>query len=165
MMRFNGMIYGLSQELKFLIGAFIIVLSIGFYSGLMFVNESSSTSPEGIEQQYLGNESDENAQVMKFKKSDREMLGLIHNHVLSMSIIFFLLGLLLSITQLNKNLKLFLMIEPFISIILTFGGIYLLWKEVLWMKYVVMFSGVLMTLTFLTSTLIIFYQVSTKNKG
>ena len=160
MMRLNGMIFSLPQELKLLVGAFIIILSIGFYSGLMFVNESSSASANGIEQQYLGNESDENADVMKFKKSDREMLGLIHNHVLSMSIIFFLIGLLLSITQLNKKLKLFLMIEPFVSIILTFGGIYLLWQGVIWMKYVVMFSGILMTLTFITSTVIIFYQIS-----
>ena len=164
-MRLNGMIYSLPQELKLLIGAFIIILSIGFYSGLMFVNESSSASTDGIEQQYLGNENDENAAVMKFKKSDREMLGLIHNHVLSMSIIFFLLGLLLSITQLHKNFKLFLMIEPFISIVLTFGGIYLLWKGVLWMKYVVMCSGMLMTLTFITSTVIIFYQTSKRIKS
>lgn len=160
MMRLNGMIFSLPQELKLLVGAFIIILSIGFYSGLMFVNESSSASANGIEQQYLGNENDEDAAVMKFKKSDREMLGLIHNHVLSMSIIFFLIGLLLSITQLNKKLKLFLMIEPFVSIILTFGGIYLLWQGVIWMKYVVMFSGILMTLTFITSTVIIFYQIS-----
>lgn len=159
-MRLNGMIFSLPQELKLLVGAFIIILSIGFYSGLMFVNESSSASANGIEQQYLGNENDEDAAVMKFKKSDREMLGLIHNHVLSMSIIFFLIGLLLSITQLNKKLKLFLMIEPFVSIILTFGGIYLLWQGVIWMKYVVMFSGILMTLTFITSTVIIFYQIS-----
>ena len=163
-MRLNGMIYSLPRELKLLIGAFIIILSIGFYSGLMFVNESSSSSAEGIEQQYLGNENDENAAVMKFKKSDREMLGLIHNHVLSMSIIFFLLGLLLSITQLHKNFKLFLMIEPFVSIILTFGGIYLLWNGVLWMKYLVMFSGILMTFTFAVSTVIILYQVINKSK-
>ena len=39
-----------------LIGAFIIVLSIGFYTGLLFVKETSSANPNGIEEQYLGNE-------------------------------------------------------------------------------------------------------------
>ena len=163
-MQLNGLIQTLPKELKLLIGAFIIVLSIGFYTGLLFVGETSSANPNGIEEQYLGNETDENATVMKFKKSEKEMLNLVHNHVLSMSLIFFLVGLILSITQLNKNLKLFLIIEPFVSVVLTFGGIYFLWKGLLWMKYVVMISGTLMTFSFVISTLIILFQLFKKNK-
>lgn len=158
-MQVNGLIYELSMELKWLIAAFIIVLSIGFYSGLLFVGETSSAHPNGIEVQYLGNEVDEDATIMKFKKSEQEMLTLVHNHILSMSIIFFLVGAILSITKLNKNLKLFLIIEPFISVILTFGGLYLLWREILWMKYIVMISGMFMTLTFTISVTIILYQL------
>ena len=161
-MQLDGLIYKLSKELKWLIAAFIIVLSIGFYSGLLFVGETSSANPNGIEEQYLGNEADEEATVMKFKKSEQEMLTLVHNHILSMSVIFFLVGALLSMTKLNKKIKLFLMIEPFISVILTFGGLYLLWKEILWMKYIVMLSGILMTLTFSISVLIILFQVLKK---
>jgi hypothetical protein len=158
-MEINGLIYKLSKELKWLVAAFVIVLSIGFYSGLLFVGETSSANPNGIEEHYLGNESDEEAMIMKFKKSEQEMLTLVHNHILSMSIIFFLVGILLSITKLNKKLKLFLMIEPFISVILTFGGLYLLWKELLWMKYIVMCSGILMTLTFTISVAVILTQL------
>lgn len=158
-MQLNGLIHSFPKELKLLIGTFIIVLSIGFFTGLLFVGKTSSANPNGIEEQYLGNESDENAEVMKFKKSDQEMLTLVHNHVLSMSIIFFLVGAILSVTQLNKKLKLFLMIEPFFSVLLTFGGIYLLWKGMLWMKYVVMFSGTLMTLTFTAAAGIILIQL------
>ena len=164
-MKINGILFGFPKEIKLLIGAFIIVLSIGFYSGLLFVGETSSADPHGIEEQYLGNENDENATIMKFKKSDKEMLTLVHNHILSMSIIFFLIGLILSTTQLSKKLKLFLMIEPFISVILTFGGIYLLWKGIIWMKFIVMFSGTLMTLTFLVSTLIIIVQLFRKQQA
>ncbi len=161
-MQLNGLLQTLPKEIKLLIGVFIIVLSIGFYTGLLFVGETSSANPSGIEEQYLGNETDENAMVMKFKKSEKEMLTLFHNHTLSMSIIFFLVGLLLSITRLNNKLKLFLMIEPFVSVILTFGGIYLLWKGFLWMKYIVMFSGTLMTLSFTVSVIIILSQLFTK---
>ena len=163
-MELNGLIYKLSKEIKLLISTFLIVLSIGFYSGLLFVNETSSSSPSGIQENYLGNENDEQAQVMKFKKPEKEMLSIIHSHVLSMSMIFFLLGLVLSITNLSRSLKLFLMIEPFLSIILTFGGIYLLWKDILWMKYVVMFSGTLMTMTFTVSVLIILFQLAKSKK-
>ena len=161
-MQINGLIFTLPKEIKLLIGAFIIVLSIGFYTGLLFVGETSSANPNGIEEHYLGNEDDENAKIMRFKKSDQEMLTLVHNHILSMSIIFFLVGLLVAITKLNGKLKLFLIIEPFISVILTFGGLYLLWTGMLWMKYIVMFSGILMTLTFSLSTFIILKQLFSK---
>ncbi len=161
-MKLNGLIHTLPREIKLLIAAFIIVLSVGFYTGLLFVGETSSTNPNGIEEQYLGNEKDENAMVMKFKKSDKEMLSLVHSHVLSMSVIFFLIGLLLSIVKLNIKFKLFLMIEPFVSVILTFGGLYLLWKGLLWMKYIVIFSGILMTLTFTFSIFIILIQLFSK---
>ena len=158
-MQLNGLLHTFPKEIKLLIAAFIIVLSIGFFTGLLFVSETSSAYPNGIEEQYLGNESDENANIMKFKKSEREMLTLVHNHILSMSIIFFLLGIILSTTKLHKKVKLFLMIEPFFSVIVTFGGIYLLWKGFLWMKYFVIFSGVLMTLTFSIAVIIILVQL------
>lgn len=161
-MQLNGLIFTLPKEIKLLIGAFVIVLSIGFYTGLLFVEETSSANPNGIEEQYLGNEDDENAEVMRFKKSPKEMLTLVHNHILSMSMIFFLVGLLVSITKLNRKIKLVLIVEPFISVLLTFGGLYFLWTGILWMKYVVMLSGLLMTITFTASTVIIFKQLFQK---
>lgn len=161
-MQLNGMILTFPKEIKLLIAAFILVLSVGFYSGLLFVGETSTVNPNGIEEQYLGNENNEDATVMKFKKSEQEMLTLVHNHILSMSIIFFLVGLILSTTKLNKSLKMFLIIEPFLSVILTFGGLYLLWTGLLWMKYVVILSGILMTLTFTVSVLIILIQLLNK---
>jgi len=163
-MELNGLIYKLPKEIKLIIAVFTIVLSIGFYTGLLFVNETSSVSPEGIEENYLGNENDEDAQVMKFKKPDKEMLSIVHSHILSMSLIFFLLGLILSITNISRPLKLFLMIEPFFSVVLTFGGIYALWKGILWMKYIVMFSGILMTASFTIAVLIILWQLFRSKK-
>lgn len=164
-MNLNGLIFQLSNELKLLIGVFVVVLSIGFFTGLLFVEETSEIDPMGIEEQYLGNENDEDATIMKFKKSENEMLTLVHNHLLSMSIIFFLMGLLLSITKLNYKFKLFLMIEPFISVLLTFGGLYLLWKGLVWMKYIVMVSGTLMTLSFALAAAIVLIQLLQKPKS
>ena len=158
-MQLNGIISTFPKEVKVLIAAFIVVLSIGFYAGLLFVGETSSANPNGIEEQYLGNEDDENATVMKFKKNEQQMLTLVHGHILSMSIIFFLVGAILNTTKLSRKLKIFLILEPFISVLLTFGGLYFLWKEVLWMKYIVMISGTLMTLTFTISILIILFQL------
>ena len=154
-MQIHGIISQFPKEVKGLIFAFIITLSIGFYSGIRFVNDTSKSNPQGIEERYLGNEENDTATTMQFKKSKAEIMTLVHNHILSLSVIFFLLGGLVATTGVNKKLKLFLMIEPFISILFTFGGIYLMWSGIIWFKYVIMVSGMLMTLTFLLSTFFI----------
>ena len=158
-MQLHGLIHQFPKEIKSLIFVFIIVLSVGFYGGLSFVNNTTSMNSSEIESHYLGNENDEAAEVMKFKKSEGEILTIVHNHILSLSVIFFLLSLILATTSINKKLKYFLMIEPFLSIILTFGGIYILWSGVTWFKYVVIFSGILMTFSFVSATIAIGYQI------
>ena len=158
-MQIHGLIHQFPKEIKSLILVFIIVLSVGFYGGLSFVNNTTSMNSSQIESHYLGNENDEAAEVMKFKKSEGEILTIVHNHILSLSVIFFMLSLILATTSINKKFKYFLMIEPFLSIILTFGGIYMLWSGITWFKYVVMFSGILMTFSFVSATIAIGYQI------
>ena len=158
-MNYNGLLSSFPKEIKIFIAAFVVILSIGFFTGLLFVTETSTTSPDGLVENYNGNEEDEDAEIMKFKKSEREMLTIVHTHILSMSFIFFLLGGLVWLTKLSKKMKLFLTVEPFLSVLMTFGGIYLLWTGLLWMKYVVIFSGFLMTATFTISALVVIYQL------
>lgn len=151
-----------TKELKLLVGTFLVVLSIGFFSGLSFVGETSSFSSNGVQENYLGNEDIEDAEEMKFKKTERHMLSVIHSHILSMSIIFFLIALLVYNVELNTAFKKFLMIEPLVSVVTTFGGIYFLWKGILWMKYIVMVSGMLMTLSYTLSILLVFWALLKK---
>ena len=162
-MQLNGLLQRFPKHIKMFISAFVIVLSIGYITGLQFVRHNESIAPNGIEENYLGNEEKENAQIMKFKKGKREMLTIIHTHILSMSFIFFLLGGLVSMTTISKKWKTFLMIEPFVSIIFTFGGIYLMWLGMSWMKYIVMLSGLLMTTVFIVSAGVVLFQLSKKN--
>jgi hypothetical protein len=158
----KGLIYQFPKEIKLLIVAFICTLSIGFYSGISFVKTTTNANPNGIEQRYLGNEDDENATKMMFKKSEGEIMTTVHSHILSLSVIFFMVSLLLSTTDISQKLKLFLMIEPFFSLIFTFGGIYLLWKDIHFMKYVIMISGFFMTATYTASIFIILKQILKK---
>ena len=146
----------LPTQLKILVGVFLVVLSVGYFSGLAFVENTSGASQSGIIENYNGNEENEEALEMKFKKSDHEMLNIIHTHVLSMSIIFFILGGLVCGADINSKLKSFLMIEPLISVLVTFGGIYMIWMGVEWMSYIVMLSGCLMTFSFVGSILVIY---------
>jgi hypothetical protein len=158
-MQVHGIIHTFPREIKTLIVVFLVMLTIGFFTGLAFINDTTQMQPEGIEMQYLGNEVDENVTVMKFKKSEREMLTLVHNHILSLSLIFFVLALILSTTSINKKLKHFLMLEPLFSVLFTFGGIYLMWTGITWFKYIVMISGTLMTLSFGLAVIIILMQI------
>ncbi|RKS43346.1 hypothetical protein BC962_2901 [Gillisia mitskevichiae] len=164
-MKYNGLLLTFPKEIKYFLATFIVVLSFGYFTGLLFVNQTETTNPSGIEENYLGNEEDIEANVMKFKKGEREMLTIIHTHILSMSFIFFLLGGVMLLTKLPTTFKMFLIIEPFFSILLTFGGIYFMWAGVIWMKYVVMISGVFMTLIFTTSVLIALYQLLIKKNN
>lgn len=161
-MELNGLIHTFPKYVKLFILAFVLVLSVGYFTGLLFVRQADSFRPDGIEENYLGNEEIEDAKVMKFEKGEREMLTILHTHILSISFIFFLLGGLVAITSLPKKLKGVLMTEPFISIILTFGGIYLMWKGIAWMKYVVMISGILMTLVFIVGAGAVLFQLLKK---
>lgn len=162
-MQLSGLIYSFPKTVKQFLIMFILMLSVGFYTGLLFVSSTTENTPNGIEENYLGNEENESAKVMKFKKSDRELLTTIHTHVLSLSFIFFMQGLILLFTSIPNGLKKVLLIEPFLSIIMTFGGIYLLWKGILWMKYLIMLSGGLMTLCFTISSIIILIQLLQKS--
>lgn len=158
-MQLHGRIHTLPGYVRHFMVAFVLVLSVGYFSGLTFVRQTNSVTPNGLVENYLGNEEAEEVAVMKFKKGEREMLTILHTHILSISFIFFLLGGLVSITSLPEKLKAFLMIEPFVSILLTFGGIYFMWKGVLWMKWIVIISGTVMTAVYIMAAGAVLWQL------
>jgi hypothetical protein len=154
-MKLSGELNQLPRDFRILICCFVIVLNFGFFTGFNFVRVSTSLNAKGIEQNYLGNEEDEQAEVMQFKKSEKEILTLIHNHVLSLSIIFFIMAVLLYMTSTPQPMKSFLLFEPFISLILTFGGIYIMWLGLTWFTYVIMISGMAMVISLLLMSILI----------
>jgi len=158
-MQLEGLLFSLPKQAKMFCAAFIIVLSIGYYTGLTFVSQTTNNSVNGIEENYLGNEDDLEADTMKFKKGEREMITIIHTHILSLSFIFFLQGIFVLLASLPNKLKGFLLIEPFISILVTFGGIYFLWLGYTWVKYIIIISGLTMTLCFSISSIIVLKQL------
>lgn len=154
-MKLIGELNQLPRDFRILICCFVIVLNFGFFTGFNFVRVSTSLNAKGIEQNYMGNEEDEQAEVMQFKKSEKEILTLIHNHILSLSIVFFILAVLLYMTSIPQQMKSFLLFEPFISLILTFGGIYIMWLGLSWFKYVIMISGMAMVISILLMSVMI----------
>ena len=156
------LIKNLSVPIKYFIGAFLILLSIGYFTGLAFVAQTDSTTPQGIEENYNGNEDEDAPKVLKFKKSSREMLTIIHTHVLSISMIFFMTGILLWCTEQRVLIKKTLSIEPFVSVLVTFGGIYLVWLGYSFFSILIVISGILMTLSYVLAILFIFNDLLKK---
>ncbi len=150
-----------SASLRWLIFVFLLVLSVGYFTGLSFVEHTTDMTNTGIVENYNGNEDNPEAETMKFKKAERDMLNIIHAHILSLSLIFFVLACFVHLCEIPEKLKSFLMVEPMISVLLTFGGIYLVWLGMEWMSIVVMISGFLMTLSFAVSILVISKELFT----
>lgn len=161
--KYNFLLRTLPRYARVSCAIFVLTLSLGYFTGLAFVFQTESNSPVGLEENYNGNEDNVETMEMKFKKSPREMLTIVHTHVLSISLIFFASSILLFFSQVPQKLKSFLLIEPFVSVIVTFGGIYLLWYGLSFMTYIVILSGVLMTLSYILSVFYILRELNARS--
>ena len=144
----NIQLYKLPKLLKISLSIFLISLSFGYISGIDLLKHTTDFNLKGIEENIIGNDFDESAEELKFDMSEREFAGIIHSHVISLAILFLILSLLIFFSSYSNGIKTFFMIEPTISLILTFGGMWLLWAGISWFKYVIMISGILMHLSF-----------------
>lgn len=70
-MKLKGSLGSMSRQFRIFVICFVLVLNLGFFTGFSFVRVTTSLNAEGVEQNYLGNEADEDAEVMHFKKSEQ----------------------------------------------------------------------------------------------
>lgn len=113
------------RTLRLFITAFLLVLTAGYSVGVLFVDHTTSGTPDGLAAEFRGNEGDAGQAELKFGKSPREIYTFLHNHIFSLSIVFFCVGGIFYFSSVGRGLKTFLLVEPFIAIITTFGGIWL----------------------------------------
>jgi len=156
----NLQLRSLHPSLKGLLLVFIFSVLFGYGISLILLTSTSSLTPGGIEENYLGNESNhERGTTMKFKKSSQEMLITLHTHVFTLSILFLICSFLLFFTGISKRLKYFLMVEPIVSLMITFGSLVLMWQGWTFFKYLAVVSGVAMHSIFLLSLFFIIREL------
>jgi hypothetical protein len=126
------------RTLRLFITAFLLVVTAGYAIGLLFVDHTTSGTPAGISSEFRGNDGVADAAreegvagngdqaELKFEKSPRELYTFLHNHVFSLSVLFFCVGAIFYRSSVPDGLKTFLIVEPFAAIVTTFGGIWLL---------------------------------------
>ena len=100
---------------------------VGYSTALLFVLRTTRMLPHGIVERYRGSDSTATEGAMQFPKSYAEMLTITHTHLLSMAVIFTFSGLgLLLCTRPSPRLKQFLVVEPFVALLVSFSSLWLI---------------------------------------
>ena len=151
----------LEREVKLFLAVFLTVLTIGVTVGLFYVYTTTTITTAGIADHYAGSEIKDEFDIPEdYPKPFSELLLTTHNHVITFSIIFFIIG---SLFYYNSTIvgkwKLILIIEPLISTLLTFGslwGIRYLSKSFVWLT---VGSSLLLYVSFYIMAIILLYEL------
>ena len=155
-MNWDYRLRNLPSAVKGMLASFILVMLFGYSASFILLKDTTQLKPQGIEENYNGNEDDEAASgPLKFKKSKYEMMSTIHSHAFTLAVLFLLLGFMIYFTGMSPLVKKALMIEPLISIVITFGSLLLLWQGVQGFKYLALASGIIMHASFVLMQLIL----------
>ena len=151
----------LDKNLKKILIYYLITLGVGFSLGVLYVYLNSEFSSSGMIEQYLGNNDDWEP---KLPKTLQDLVSHTHEHITMFSIIFLSLGLIfLYNSTINGFWKRFLMIEPFLSIIITFGGFFII-RYVTTFSYIIIISSLLMYICFYVMLFVSLYELIVLNK-
>ncbi|NNK80177.1 MAG: hypothetical protein HKO93_01665 [Flavobacteriales bacterium] len=160
----NGYLSRAESSVRRFALAIVLTLAIGYSIGMRYLYITSDLTQKGIQENYIGNEEDKDAEVMKFKMPEAKVLTIMHTHILSYTFIFTILGILLMASSLPSKLKSFLIIEPFAMVVLNFGLLYLLWDGLTWVNPLIMISGIILTLGFYLSVVLLVKELIFKKK-
>ncbi|MFQ6677143.1 MAG: hypothetical protein ACE5D0_02380 [Fidelibacterota bacterium] len=155
----------LDESLRWFLISFIIVISLGVSLGLIYVNLTTHMSADQTYERIAGSQTDEYEIPEHFPKSLENLLLTTHTHVISFALIFVMMGGLFYFNSiLSGGWKLFLMIEPLVAILTTFGSFWGIRYIHPAFSYLTIFSGVLMYLSFYIVAGICFVDLVLKKK-
>jgi hypothetical protein len=141
--------------------AFLVTLTIGVSLGLAMVWISTSATPDGVVGHYRGDDPTVIELIPeKYPMPVKELLITTHNHILSFTMIFGVLGVLIQFSRkVPEKWVTFLSVEPFLSIVFTFGsmwGIRFVHDGFVWLMFL---SSSFMYLSFYTMIFIIIREL------
>ncbi len=154
-------LYKIDKTLKQFLTAYLLVVTVGLSIGLYFVNHTTSLTPDGAVERFRGSETGDEFEIPEnYPKPVSEMLVTTHNHILGFSFIFGSVGLIFYFNRRVKGiLKKILLIEPFISIILSFGSLWLMRYFHHSFVYVTIISAILLYISFYIMIVISIYDM------
>ena len=147
----------LDKNIKKLIIYYLITLGVGFSLGIVYVYLNSEFSSSGMTEQYLGSEDEWN---FKPAKTLKDLVSHTHEHITMFSLIFVSIGFIFSFNSTIKGFwKSFLILEPFVSIILTFGGFFIIRYMSVKFSYTIIISSTLMYICFYVMLFTCLYEL------
>jgi len=160
-------LFELDKTLKNFLVAILIVLTTGLVVGLIYLNYTTDYTPKGATQRFNGTNIDYGMDEIdipeNYPKPISEMLITTHNHILGFSFIFFITGLIFYFNStINGFWKSFLLIEPTISIAITFGSIWLMRFVHEDFVYLTILSSVILYLSFFIMAGVSAYELKVK---
>ena len=157
-------LHQLNKIIKRFLTTYLIVLTVGVGVGLIFLMITSDASSSGLIERWNGTEEGDEFLVQEsYPKPLSEMLITTHNHIFGFAFIFLSIGLIFYFnTTVNGFWKSFLMIEPFLSTIVTFGSIWLMRFIDSGFIYLVIISAVLMYTCYFIMLFICLYELNFK---
>lgn len=165
----NIRLYQLEKPLKLFLSTFVIILSIGILTGLVYLSQTTSYTPKKAIERFNGSQQNLNDDVVDipdaYPKPISEMLITTHNHIIGFSFIFFSIGIIFYFNSITNNFwKLFLMIEPLVSTVITFSSIWGMRYINTKFSYLAALSSLLIYLSFFTMATIILFELFFKKE-
>ena len=154
----------LPQNIKYFLAAFLLLMSLGVSLGLVYVYETTEMTSGGTEEHYTGSALNDDMDIPeKYPKELESMLLTTHTHLISFSFIFFFLGLIFYMNStITGGWKTFIIIEPFISVLITFGSIWgVRYSSLIYSNYIILF-GILTYLSFYLMVAMSLYELLVK---
>tara|TARA_Y100000996_G_scaffold400741_1_gene371045 strand:+ start:3254 stop:3772 length:519 start_codon:yes stop_codon:yes gene_type:complete len=163
----------LDQELKYILIAFLTTLGLGVLSGMFYLYYTTNSTPTGVIEHYKGNQDahyedwdDFLDKPPKVEKYLHDMLETTHSHVISFAIISILLGLIFYFNSvIVGKFKLFIIIEPFISTLITFMSLWIMRYLSDSFVYLVMISAGLLYPCWFIMIFVSIYELLIKSKS
>ena len=144
----------------------LIVLSFGVFTGILFIRETTEISPKGAVERFNGSETEDEFGIQEnYAKPYSEMLLTTHTHILGFSFLIFIVGTVFSFNSIVVGKwKKALLIEAPVSVLTTFGSIWLVryWHPDF--VYLTVISSILMYVSIFTMIGISLFELNKKSQ-
>lgn len=160
-------LFQLEKKFKSFLLAFVLTLTFGVVTGLIYLYYTTEYKPGEAVKRYNGSEIMNLEEAMDipeyYPKPISELLITTHTHVITFSFIFLCLGGIFYFNSIITGFfKQFLIIEPFVSTIISFGSLWAMRFVHPAFIYLTALSSTLIYLSYLIMVFVVIYELSLK---
>ena len=161
----NFKLLDLDSTSKIFLTFFLITMQLGILIGIGYIYYTTNLNPVGTIEHYNGSEVFDDDIPEEYPKTLENMILTTHAHVNSFAMISLIIGMIFYFNSIVVNkFKLFLMVEPFISTLVTFSCLWLMRYLNDSFVYLVIISSTIMYFCWSVMVLICLYELNFKKR-